>query len=200
MVGSAGSAEAAAIPIVGNECPESPIAPFTRQYYITQATNCIYDPDSSNITGSQSDADDYLNAAFAQPTWGTGWVGLGKTDNPGGVTGFTWTTDAENDDGTFTMGAALTNAYNQFAVAVKDGDSPKWAIFLLSKGTFSGDWHFLTDEGDLSHLSVFGRVAGEINPVGAQAPEPTSLVLLGSGLVLVARRMRKSPMKVKIRS
>jgi hypothetical protein len=173
---------AAPIYVTGNECPpDGDMGGFNRQYSITQAIACMYDDSSSNISGTQAEADAYLNTAEAQPTWGTGWVGLGESP-----TGFSFTADAGNDDGTFTIDTSILN-YDQFAVAVKDGGSPKWALFLLSADTFTGDWHFLTSGGELSHFAVFGLNLGDdISAV----PEPASVLLFGSGLAMMAARAR----------
>jgi hypothetical protein len=172
--------DAAPIYVSGNECPtDATMGGFDRQYSITQAIACMYDDASSNITGTQAEADAYLNTAAAQPTWGTGWTGLGQDPS-----GFTFTADAGQDDGTFTIDTSILD-YDQFAVAIKDGGSPKWALFLLPVDTFTGDWHFLTSGGSLSHFALFG-----LGPNIPSVPEPASLLLLGSGLLMTAIRAR----------
>lgn len=185
---AAGTASAAPIYVSGNECPtDASMGGYDRQYSITQAIACVYDDASSNITGTQSEANAYLNTAAAQPTWGTGWVGLGQDP-----TGFSFTSDAGNDDGTFTIDTSILN-YSQFAVGIKDGGSPKWAVFLLPVDTFTGDWHFLTSGGSLSHFALFGR-----DPIdGTPVPEPASLLLLGSGLFATAWRARNRRAKAE---
>ena len=42
-----------------------------------------------------------------------------------------------DSSGSFTFGLPLTLLYNQFAIAVKDGGRPKFAIFELPVGTFT---------------------------------------------------------------
>ena len=130
---------------------------------ITQATACVYDS-TSNIQGDNGEATTYLTGG-PQPLWGTGWVGLGQ--NP---TGYSFTADAGNDDGTFTINPAQLGNYNQYAVGIKDGADPKWAIFLLPVGTFAGDWHFLTNGGELSHFAVYGHNSTGGGGVAAAAP------------------------------
>ena len=90
----------------GNECPtDAQMGSFSRQYSITQATACVYDS-TSNIQGDDGEATAYLTGG-PQPLWGTGWVGLGQ--NP---TGYSFTADAGNDDGTFTINPAQLGNYN----------------------------------------------------------------------------------------
>ena len=174
----------------GNECPtDAQMGGFSRQYSITQAVACVYDT-TSNIQGSDSEATTYLNGG-PQPLWGTGWDGLGQ--NP---TGYSFTADAGNDDGTFTINPAQLGNYNQYAVGIKDGADPKWAIFLLPVGVFSGDWHFVTDGGDLSHFAVYGHNstsgggAGGGGGSGQTVPEPASLALFGAAVLGAAYRAR----------
>ena len=131
------SASASPIYAIGDQCPATAgSGGSARQYYVTQATACMWDDaDPATILGNTTEANLYLNSAAGLSAFGTGltgWVGLGQ--NP---LGFSFTTDAGNDDGTFTINNPL---YNQFVVGVKDGGSPKFALFLLSAGVFSGDW------------------------------------------------------------
>lgn len=197
LTGMAGASTASASPIyvVGNECPSDAQMPdWTRQYSVTQATRCVFETETNgpagNIQGDNDEANTYLNGATG---WGTGWVGLGQEGpNSGDILGFSYVADGQNDDGTFTIGALLTAQYGQFALGIKDGDAPKWAIFLLPAGTFSGDWHFLTEGGDLSHFALFGRgTPGTIDEQLLAAPEPATLALLGLGLAAGARRLRR---------
>lgn len=165
---------------------------------MTEAVACLYEGDQ-NMAGSDAEADQFLNAAAAPAIWDglTDWKGLGKTPS-----GFSFTTDAGNDDGTFTFSAPLTTLYNQFAVGIKDGGSPKWAIFLLPTATVTGHWGFGTNGGDLSHFFLFGhrntQPPGDDDPPPdddddppPSVPEPISLSMLGMGLAGFAYRLRR---------
>jgi hypothetical protein len=99
-----------------------------------------------------------------------------------------------NDDGTFTIDQTILQ-YDQFAVAVKDGSLPFWAIFELSFDQTTGDWHFLTQQGDLSHFALFGRLVLDptqqcANPpcnTVQEVPEPASMLLMGAGLAVAGK-------------
>lgn len=146
LVAFASTASAAPIYVLGNECPsDAQMGSYDRQYSVTDALACVFDPASNNIQGTTAEALMYFG--------GGSWTGLGQN----AISGFTFTVDAGGDDGTFTIGAPLTLLYSQFIVAIKDGGNPKWAAFLLPLGDFSSAWHFQTAAGELSHFAVWGR-------------------------------------------
>lgn len=118
--------------VTGNECPADPITPYTRQYYVTPAVACVFDPASRNLRGTDAEARTYLDGG--PEIWGDGWTSLGQT--PAGVT----ITQTARNGGTFTISAEFAAQYGQFAFGIKSGALPRWAIFLLPAGTRSGDW------------------------------------------------------------
>ena len=206
-----GAAQAAPIYADGNECPtdaQVAAAGYARQYYVIPSERCVFDVDSNNLQGTTGEADTYLNSADATAAgWGTAapeddWTGLGQAggDSGNAIVGFSFTADPGNDDGTFTISGGLANSYNQFALAVKDGARPFWAIFELSVDQVTGDWGFSTNGGSLSHFALYARNTLDINeqctnpdgcdPDITQVPEPATLLLLGSGLTYAARRKR----------
>ena len=202
------ASQAAPIYLEGNECPTDAQMPsYTRQYSVPQALRCMFITETegniANPVGNQDEADDFLNTSAANAAgWGTAasaddWVGLGKSSASSVLNGFTFTTDAGNDDGTFTFSGPLSTLYGQFAVGVKDGGAPKFAIFELPVGLLTGDWHFMTNGGELSHFALYGRKTFSIeqdclgcDPDITEVPEPATLLLLGSGLTFAARRRR----------
>lgn len=137
----------------GNTCPTDTQynavgAPYTTQYTVNDAIACVFDPDSPNIQGDSAEAAFYLGAL-------AGWTGF-LQDGPGAgdIAGFTYT---GTTGGEFIINPLLVGGggFNQFAVGVKDGHNPKWAIFLLSVGDFQSAWSMT--EGSLSHFTLYGR-------------------------------------------
>jgi len=125
--------------------------------------------------------------------------------------GFTW------GDGTWSF---TGSADEEYALGIKDGTAPgnvgdTWAIFLLSNTDqtgdvlYSGTWDISlngeTNYDRLSHFVIFDRDSGvETTTTDVPTtttdvptttteniPEPTILTLLGAGLVLASRRLRR---------
>jgi hypothetical protein len=202
----------------GNTCPTNDDMTndddLTVQYKVDAAIECMYITNVSNgagntdnPVGTTEEADAFLNSiAAGLAGWGpVDFVGLNSTD--GGIPGFSFESLNGGTNGSFEIGLPLTNLYNQFAVAVKDGGDPKFAIFLLPISVFLSDWSFEAPNGSISHFALFGRMNdlcpdGSIPNPGCQfstseAPEPASMLMLGTGLMWGAAKVRKRIRTVK---
>jgi hypothetical protein len=127
-----------------------------------------------------------------------GLVTLDKSDDgtDGLLQGALSITGAGSTSGTFTISPLAWASYSQLVIAFKAGDGqldPDWAAFLLLPNASFGTWS-ISGQQSLSHANLYG---GELlgTPRGVpEIPEPTSMLLLGSGLAALAahRRRRRS--------
>jgi hypothetical protein len=164
-------------------CPNPLTGNQTNTYTTTGAVDCVWGND--NIGNGAND--EFL-------------AGLGTNDamygNLGATFGLTWTEIGDTGSGVFTLGGVLTvsnvtntsfdwtltnSSYDNYALGLKDGASPKWAVFLLD-GSTSGT--ATMTGGSWSHIVVYGADGGQCryncNP---EIPEPASLALVGLALV-----------------
>jgi hypothetical protein len=123
------------------------------------------------------------------------WQFLQKKDIGGGMdtsidVGLSVTTTNGAQSGSWTVTSDLSSLYNNIAVVLKGG--PNWVAYLYDPAINGGDWTTagLINGGgrqpDLSHLSLYARAA---------VPEPTTMLLLGAGLVGLAGFGRKKVFK-----
>jgi hypothetical protein len=189
-----------------NTCPVGDPADFTnneRQYKVDDAIKCMYIDVTTgqlgNPKGGVVDTNNFLNSADALAAgWIPDlWTGLGSDEQLGGLDGFTFT-GAGGNSGTFWIDSPLTDLYDQFAIAVKDGGDPKFAIFLLPVGDFSSAWSITSAGGTLSHFALYGRSTEDPDltcpdgtpapcPLITETPEPASLLLMGAGLAVAGK-------------
>ncbi len=152
----------------------------TRQYSLTTdpASTC-YAYGGGNLNGQSNDAFQALVP---------GWDFEGQNNafsSTGSLTG--------GSSGDWTILNFDPN--KQYAVGVKDGGSPKWAVFLLPVGCCAtGEWGVTSPQGGLSHLALYSRDAETPVEPGEEpiVPEPATVALLGLGLVAGGARMRRA--------
>ena len=190
----AGTAQAAPIscpiPDPGGVLPDDGQGPNqdtgdTRFFYLDDLTGggtaTCYAEGDGNLQPS-----DYPNLIDADQVddegTGAGWTEIALT-----VSGFT-------ESGSFTIDPSVWSAYNSVLLGLKSGgggETPTWAVFLLSEAVTGGTFN-IDDTGSdqaLSHAILWGVDRTTV------VPEPTSLLLFGSALGLAARfrRRRQQP-------
>src|SRR5262245_38766642 len=133
-------------------------------------------------TGNLSGSGDVVNAA--------GWITVDKSDDTttGTHDGWLTITGQGTTSGTFAINPLAWSTYGTILLALKSGEGqldPDWAVFQLAAGTLSGTWAISGDQA-LSHANLYGDDAPP-----PSVPEPTSMLLLGTGLIGVATRLRR---------
>jgi hypothetical protein len=133
-------------------------------------------------TGNLNGNGDVINAL--------GFTTIDKSDDTttGTHNGWLTITGQGSTSGTFTINPLAWTTYGTILLALKSGEGqldPDWAVFQLAPNTLSGSWHISGDQA-LSHANLYGDDAPP-----PSVPEPTSMLLLGTGLIGVATRLRR---------
>ena len=116
-----------------------------------------------------------------------------KVDAPGAYSangGLTVTYDATNLFGTWSTGDQLIEFYSVKA-------AKEFAFYWIEGGASSGEWsteHLLNNGGNIpqiSHLSTWNALDDPGDPPSDPVPEPSTIILLGFGLLGLAAFKRK---------
>lgn len=190
---AAGTASAALI-----SCPNPVGATQDREYRTTGATDCVWG--DGNIGQGNPGNDAFL-------------LGQGTNDtaygNTGSQFGKTWTTiDSGNyvNPGWGLSGLTISNYdtdsfdwlltdinYAFYALGLKDGGTPKWAVFLLD--STSGVAEIISSGGSWSHVVLYGSGTPTGNGGGPgngnDVPEPATLGLIGLSMLAMAGLRRR---------
>jgi len=168
------SASAAlALPVT---CPNPLTGTQDNTYTVDPATDCVWG-DGNIGTGNPAN-DDFLtgggtnDAAYGNtgPLFGMTWELVGANSNPGDpITGITFSSLT----GTSAGWTITDSQYGFYALGVKDGSEPQWAVFLLD-GSAGG---VEMSGGSFSHFVLYGSGTGRV-------PEPASIMLLALGLII----------------
>jgi len=171
------SASASATPV---NCPGTAVT-TDREFTLDTAVAAVcYQYGTGNLNGSG----DAINTL--------GWTTVDKSDDTttGTHDGWLTITGTGTTSGTFTINPLAWTTYGSLALALKSGEGaldPDWAVFTLAYGTLTGTWS-MSGSQSLSHANLYG--AGD--PTPPSVPEPTSMLLLGTGLIGVATRLRRN--------
>ena len=120
------------------------------------------------------------------------WVLLDKDNDSAGICESCLTvTGISATFGTFTISSGAWASYPTLLIGFKTGEGqldPDWAAFKLTGGITGGNWS-VSGQQALSHANLWGSDEG--GTTIQEVPEPTTLFLLGTGLVGTARLARR---------
>lgn len=175
-------------------CPNPLTGTQDNTYTVDPAIDCVWG--TGNIGQGNPANDAFLtgtgtnDAAYGNsgPTFGKTWTLVGANSTPtGSITGITFS----NVTGTTADWTITDSAYGFYALGVKDGEEPPWAVFLIDGSTGTSGTVSMIG-GSFSHFALYGSGTPDGNGGGSLLPEPATLGLLGVGmLALGALRRRK---------
>lgn len=194
-------------------CPSPPAG--SNLYTVDPAIDCVWG-DTPQLGNAQDDFLDglgtndaaygtvFTNADANDERFNMSWTLIGSTVGWGAeYEAFAGLTFTDTNNGNLTTWTVTDTDYTSYALGIKDGDAPKWAIFLLDGLTGTAS---MTD-GSFSHFTLYGSNTpipsddgdgdGDGGGDGSQeVPEPASLLMFGAGVGAAAfgfrRRNRKA--------
>lgn len=172
---------------ISENCPGT-VSTTDREFSITT------DPDPATCLLYGNEANQ-LNANVHDDLIALGWTAIDKDQLPDEVfTHDNWfsVTGIGQKNGTFTIDLAAWAEYDRLAIGFVVGGgqlSPKWAVFELPEDETSGLWSITPRQGSgMSHINLYG-MDDDDNTV-TEVPEPASLLLVGTGVMVAFRRRR----------
>lgn len=176
-------------------CPNPVGTSQNRVYQTTGASDCVHSGTVDSNIGQGTPANDAFllgqginDAEYGDsgPRFGKTWTTIDSENYSSGFPAFNGLTLSNVDSDSFNWELTATQ-YAFYALGLKDGGDPKWAVFLLSDTT--GLAEIISTGGSWSHIVLYGSDTGEEPP--SEIPEPGTLALVALSLLGAASVRRR---------